>query len=161
MKNVLALVLVTASTIVSQAAIIDLSAVVTGTPDITGVVTASSYDNSAGTFTLAGNLSSASTAITTASLTGYVEGPGAFKSSLTIDYNDGAIVFFDKGATAVPGSPVAWPSGYSVTFYNAGVQFASGTIVAGDLSNTPEPQTYAMVAGAALLGFAAFRRARR
>lgn len=52
---------------------------------------------------------------------------------------------------------------YFVNVYKTGVKVASGQLIPGSTigSVVPEPQTYAIAAGAALLGFAAFRRARR
>ena len=69
--------------------------------------------------------------------------------------NFSAVFEFDGSA------PSGFPTGYSLNFYKGSTLIATGGLVKGGLTSTPEPQTYAMAAGAALLGFAAFRRARR
>lgn len=61
----------------------------------------------------------------------------------------------------VPSTFINNASSYVASFFAGVTSVASGPASAGHLTTTPEPQTYAMVAGAALLGFAAFRRARR
>ena len=50
---------------------------------------------------------------------------------------------------------------YVATFFNGSSVVVTSPAKLGTPSVVPETQTYAMVAGAALLGFAAFRRARR
>lgn len=167
MKIILVTSLIAVSAVVSNAAIIDLSASITGTPDIIGDASGT-YDTSTGYYGLSGQIFSLSGA-TPVSLLGTVEGPGSYVASLIISFNNGTFTFFANNLTGVNGAPpvapypAAWPTGYSVNFY----QFTGGAtpsitrIATGDLVATPEPRTYALAAGATLLGFAAFRRARR
>lgn len=164
MKNLLAIALAAASVVASQAAIIDLSASITGSPDIIGDASGS-YDTSTGLYGISGSLFSLTGAVPT-SLIGTIEAPGGYVDTLSISYNDGTFTFFANGPAGVNGHPpvapypTSWPAGFSVNFY----LFTPPTIskiASGALVGTPEPQTYALAAGAALLGFAAFRRARR
>lgn len=63
---------------------------------------------------------------------------------------------------SAPGFNSSNAAQYIVSFYAGTTLVAKGGLSVGaSIPSTPEPQTYAMVAGGALVGFAAFRRARR
>ena len=162
MKKILALSLVAATALVSNAATVSISSIIDGgaySTDITGVGSGD-YNDSTFAFNIAGSLGSfgdGTTGQIPSGIVGYVEGPAGFSKSLTVTSSDTFAAAFNLNDTA----PSGFPTGYYLSFYNSSsVLIAKGSIVVGTVT-TPEPQTYAMVAGAALLGFAAFRRARR
>lgn len=157
MKKILALTALSATVFASNAAIVQVSSVIDGgsySTDITGQAYGS-FDNVSLSFDISGSLDSFDGI--PSSITGFVEGPAAFSKALTFSTVDTYSAGFYILDTTVAG----FPTGYYLSFYNGSTLIAKGEIKGGTLAPAPEPQTYAMAAGAALLGFAAFRRARR
>jgi len=65
-------------------------------------------------------------------------------------------------SVSAPGFNSGNAGSYVVRAFSGSTLLAKGGLSGGPPpASTPEPETYAMVAGAALVGFAAFRRARR
>ena len=161
MKKILVVSLLAATTVLSHAA--NVASTIAGVGSAYDGVTGTARGNYAGGFlTIAGSLDGDSGLLpTTGYLVGYVVGP-SFSASLTINPTSNEFgAGFALPSTGSVGSGI--PTDYFIKFYDSAAPstvIASGAIKLGTIS-TPEPQTYAMAAGAALLGFAAFRRARR
>lgn len=160
MKNLIALASLVAAATAANAANISLASVVdpVSSSGYSGAGIGS-YDDVAGSFTIGGHIdgTGASTYITS----GTVTGPSSFSATLTLTTIGGvtSFSFFGLPTTTVAGG---FPTGYDLNFFHNATLVAKGAINAGTFGvAVPEPQTYALAAGAALLGFAAFRRARR
>ena len=162
MKKLLAISFAAASIAAVNAQNVSISSNITGVNDADGIIGTAGgfYDNAGKVIDINGTINGADANLNGTlplSVTGFVEGPSAFKTALSINSNDTFYAAFDLSNFNVSSG---FPTGFYLKFYNGSTLIASGPIVLGSLS-TPEPQTYAMAAGAALLGFAAFRRARR
>ncbi len=172
MKYILAVFLATASGVVSNADIFDLTSTITFGPDVTGSASGT-YDSASGYYSITGSLHSPSSSIPLVGMLFSVEQSGTSHVDVgLISYNDGKDLNFSGsfGVNSTPPSlpyPSAWPSGFSANFshFIGGLTPSITLLGSAPLvvtpASTPEPQTYALAAGAALLGFAAFRRARR
>lgn len=169
MKTILALAAAATAVVSVNAATITESAVISGVGSNTllspGTATGS-YDTVANTFTLSGSvLFSPAIGLPTGTDTVTLTRPGAgFTASATTATFQNVAGIFSLAAftfTGVTGANIA--SGYFINIYKSGNLVAQGSLVPGSTigSVVPEPSTYAVAAGAALLGFAAFRRARR
>ena len=161
MKNTLALAGVILGTLVASAATTSLTSVITATggSGAHGAGTGS-YSTTLTSLTLGATVSSSSISITSATLTN----------------PSGTVIHTDSAPTATAGSSYFFafssvPTGVALTtanvanfvlkFYHGSTLEASGPLSTTPLTTTPEPSSIAIVAGAALVGFAAFRRARR
>lgn len=155
MKKLLVLAAAMAVGTAANAAVLSLATTISGSGTGAGTgsfdTVANKYDIG-GFFQYSGTVSSA-----------LVVGPNDYSYTLSTSTIPGVSGFTFFGAPALGATAGAgFPTGYFLKFYNgSSVVVGSGEIKVGTLSLVPEPQTYALAAGAALLGFAAFRRARR
>jgi len=161
MKKVLVVSLLAATTFMSNAA--NVSSTIAGIGASYSAITGSAQGNfSGGFFDINGSLDGDAGFLPSSGLVGYVEGPVGF-SRVALTINPLSNEFGAGFALSSTSAGAGFPTGYFLKFYTSALSstaIASGALKVGTVS-TPEPQTYAMAAGAALLGFAAFRRARR
>lgn len=163
MKKNLAIASLVLGSLAANAATVSFSTIISVGGNQVGAGTGK-FNTASDKIILSGTFTSASTISS-----GTFSGPGIatpLNFSITQNGTVGGVpswFFHFSSPQSVPSTFINNASSYIASFFTAGslTPVAGGPAISSGLTVVPEPQTYAMMAGAALMGFAAFRRARR